>query len=168
MPNIKTVWTAVFVTIVLCLSSCKPLPAVSLTPTATVVAVSNTPRSSANTSQPLLKTTMGDFVIVSARLVDEVQKVKPLAGEKFLLVTLAKPGLVKLVFGEFSLETFGNIIHDSNDEIYILGNDGSRTFSTGMCGWIDDEFVMGFMVPLVDTYTLYWPENSPIDLNIEK
>ena len=111
---------------------------------------------------------MGDFVIASARLVDEVHGDRPPAGEKFLLVVLTQQGLVNLVPGEFSLEIFRNMFTDGKDEIYILGSDGSQTFPTGMCGWVEEEFVMGFTVPLVETYTLYWPGNLPIDLHIEE
>jgi hypothetical protein len=111
---------------------------------------------------------MGDFIIVSARLVDEVHGNKSPTGEKFLLVVLARPNLAKLIPGEFSLESFQNMINDGHDEIYILGNDGSRKFSTGMGGWVEEEFVMGFTVPLLETYTLYWPGNLPIPLDIEE
>jgi hypothetical protein len=150
----KTIWTAVLAAIVLCLSSCKaPAP---------------TPVLDAGTGLPLLKTTMGDFIIVSARLVDEVHGDKPLAGEKFLLVSLARPGLVKLVPGEFSLEDFSAMVRDSGDEIYILGDNGTQTFSTGMGGWIEEEFVMGFRVAVLDKYTLYWPGNLPLDLDVEE
>jgi hypothetical protein len=142
-----------------------PLSSGSLAP---VIEVLNTPISSTNTASPLLKTSMGDFIIVSARLVDEVHGNKSPTGEKFLLVVLARPNLAKLIPGEFSLESFQNMINDGHDEIYILGNDGSRKFSTGMGGWVEEEFVMGFTVPLLETYTLYWPGNLPIPLDIEE
>ncbi|HLO14761.1 MAG TPA: hypothetical protein VK206_08030, partial [Anaerolineales bacterium] len=124
--------------------------------------------SSPTAAQPLLKTAQGDFVILSARLVDEANGVKAQSGEKILLVILSRPGLAKLDPSEFSLETFGNMVHDSNVEIYILGNDGSQTIST-MGGWVGDEFAMGFRVPAgVNTYTLYWTGNSPISLRVEE
>ena len=110
---------------------------------------------------------MGDFVIASARLVDEVHEEKSQAGEKFLLVVLTQPDLTDLIPGEFSLEDFGNMRHNSDGEIYILGSDNSRIIST-MAGWVEDEFAMGFRVPILETYTLYWPGNSPIDLNVSK
>jgi hypothetical protein len=38
-----------------------------------------------------------------------------------------------------------------------------------MSGWVEDEFAMGLRVPLgAETYTLYWPGNSPIDLVAEE
>jgi hypothetical protein len=120
----------------------------------------------ATPSQLNLKTTMGDFLITSVRLVDEVQGDKSQPGEKFLLVTLTQPGLVNLVPGEFSLESFQNMLHASNGQIYVLGNDDSPIIST-MAGWVQDEFVMGFRVPVAESYTLYWPGNSPFELNPE-
>jgi hypothetical protein len=145
-----------------------PLSSISLTPALEETEVLNMPTSSINTTYPLLKTSMGEFVIVSARLVEEVHGDKSPIGEKFLLVVLAQPNLEKLIPGEFSLESFQNMVNDSHGEIYILGNDGSRKFSTGMGGWVEDEFVMGFTVPVVETYTLYWPGNLPIYLEIEE
>jgi hypothetical protein len=117
---------------------------------------------------------MGDFIVISTGLVDEVHGDKAPLGEKFLLIGLARPGLEKLVLGEFSFESFQNMISDSPDEIYVLGSDGSQTPYTGIGGWLDgeeefaDEFVMGFTVPLVETYTLYWTNNPPIRLNIKE
>jgi hypothetical protein len=68
----------------------------------------------------------------------------------------------------FSLEDFANMIHDtSKGKIHILGDDGSETIST-MSGWVDEEFVMGFKVPATaKTYTLFWQDNSPIDIVVE-
>lgn len=164
----KTVLKTILITLVFCLSSCKPS---SFTPSeraTTEVDTVNTSMPGTNPSQPILKTTMGDFVIVSVRFVEEVNGAKPQIGEKILLVFLTQPGSVKLDPAKFSLEEFDNMIHNSDIEIYILGNDGSHTIST-MGGWVDDEFAMGFRVPLeAKMFTLYWSGNSPIDLNIEK
>ena len=124
-----------------------------------------------NTAMPLqqnLKTTMGDFLVVSARLVDEVHDSKAPDGYKFLLIGLARPGLQKLVAGEFSLESFQAMMLEDSDKIYISGKDGSQTFYSQMGGWVEDDFVIGFTVPLIEAYTLYWPNNAPIPLNIEK
>jgi hypothetical protein len=99
-----------------------PLSSNSLTPATEEMEVLNTPTSNANTAYPLLTTSMGDFIIVSARLVDEVHDTKAPPGEKFLLAVLARPNLAKLIPGEFSLESFQNMVNDSQDEIYILGN----------------------------------------------
>jgi hypothetical protein len=116
-------------------------------------------------AQPQVKTSIGDFVIVSARFVEEVNGEKPNSGEKILLVALSQPGMDQLDPATFSLEAFDKMAHDtSKGEIYILGDDGSRTIST-MGGWVDEEFAMGFMVPAAaETYTLFWPDNSPIDI----
>jgi hypothetical protein len=151
-----------------------PLSSISLTPAMEEMEVLDTPTSSANTAYPLLKTSMGDFIVISARLVDEVHGDESPPGEKFLLIGLARPGLEKLVMSEFSFESFQNMISDSPGEIYVLGSDGSQILYRGMGGWLDgenefaDEFVMGFTVPLVETYTLYWNNNPPIRLNIEE
>jgi hypothetical protein len=115
-------------------------------------------------AQQTLRTKMGDFLITSVRRVDEVQGEKSQPTEKFLLLILTQPGVENLVPGEFSLESFQNMIQESNGQIYIFGNDNSPVIST-MAGWVQDEFVMGFRVPIADSYTLYWPGNSPIELH---
>ncbi len=107
---------------------------------------------------------MGDFIITSSRLVDEVHDQKSQPGEKFLLVTLTQPGITNLVPGDFSLETFQKMIQDSNGQIYISEKNGSQHIST-MAGWVQAEFVMGFVVPIMGSYSLYWPGNAPIELN---
>lgn len=124
----------------------------------------------ATPAQQVLKTTMGDFAIVSARLVDEVHDSKAPDGYQFLLIGLAGPDLQKLVPGEFSLETLQATIQKDQNEIYIQGKADSQTFYTQMGGWVDDamdEFVIGFTVPVGGPYTLYWINNPPIPLNVE-
>jgi hypothetical protein len=129
---------------------------------------SDTPMPENDATQPVLKTSMGDFVIVSARFVDEVHGTKPNPGEKILLVILSQPGLERLDPATFFLEDFDKVIHDTSKEpIYILGSDGSETIST-MGGWVDEEFAMGFILPATaKTYTLFWPDNAPIDIVVE-
>ncbi|MFT3895317.1 MAG: hypothetical protein QM730_27140 [Anaerolineales bacterium] len=154
----KTLWVVHSIIAFLLLSACgSPAPAIEtkVDPTATP-------------SQQILKTSMGDFAIVSARLVDEVHDSKAPEGEQFLLIGLAQPDLQKLVPGEFSLETLQDTMLKSQNEIYVLGDDGSQTFYTSMGGWVDDDFVIGFRVPAGGTYTLYWTDNAPIPLKIEK
>ena len=114
---------------------------------------------------PALKTTMGDFVVKSARLVDEVHGQKSPAGQKFLLVTLTKPDLKNLVAGEFSLDTFQKMMQDSSGQIYVSGKDGFQ-FTSTMAGWVGDEFAMGFTVSVLESLTLHWPGNSPIELSL--
>ena len=117
---------------------------------------------------------MGDFIVVSARLVDEAHENKAPSGYKYLLIGLAQPGMKKIVAGEFSFESFQAMASASDGEIYILGSDGTKTDYGGMGGWLDnnepiaDDFVMGFLVPLAETYTFYWPNNTPIPLSIEQ
>ena len=155
----------VLAAIMLCISACKPIPSTPL-PAATEPGALQVSTASPETTQSLLKTELGDFEVAAARLVDEANGVKPATGEKILLVILTQPGMAKLDPTKFSLEGFGNMVHDSNVEIYIFGKDGSRTIST-MSGWVGDEFAMGFRVPVdAGPYTLYWTGNSPIVLNI--
>ncbi len=172
----RTIGISILMTIAFLLSSCTPFSSKSLASgkeeivTLNAPAISTETVSSPDTEYPLLKTTMGDLIIVSARLVDEAHGSKAPPGDKFLLVGLARPGMEKLVMGEFSLEDFRNLILDSNDEIYILRDDASQLFYSGMGGWFtEDDFVMGFTVfqPLPKSYTLYWPDNPPIPLEVE-
>jgi len=106
---------------------------------------------------------MGDFVIQSVSLVDEVHEQKSRPGEKYLLLILAQPDGENLVPGEFSLEDFQKMIQESHGQIYVAGKDGSMSISN-MAGWIQDDFTMGFTVPVVESYTLQWPDNSPLEL----
>ncbi len=154
--KMKAVWNVIPVLVALCISSCSPSSGLPETEEVNTVAP----------SQPILKTTMGDFVITSARLVDEVHDQKSRPGEKFLLLILTQPDLENLVPGEFSLDNFQKMIQDSNGQIYVSGKDGSQFIST-MAGWVQDEFTMGFTVPNVESYTLHWPGNFPIELSLE-
>jgi hypothetical protein len=152
--KMKAIWNVLPVIVALCLASCSPstaLPDKEATKTAP-------------SSQPILKTTMGDFIIASTRLVDEVHDQKSRPGEAFLLVVLTQPDLKNLVPGEFSLDAFQSVVQDSNGQIYVSGKDRSQFIST-MAGWVEDEFAMGFTVPIIESYTLNWPGNSPIELN---
>jgi hypothetical protein len=172
----RTTGISILMTIAFLISSCTPFSSKSSASGKDEIVSLNTPAistetiSSPDTEYPLLKTTMGDFIIVSTRLVDEAHGTVAPPGDKFLLMELARPGMEKLVLGEFPLESFQNLILDNRDDIYVLRNDGSQLFYSGMGGWFtEDEFVIGFTVfqPLPETYTLYWTDNPPIPLNIE-
>lgn len=172
----KTKEISILMMIAFLISSCTPLSSSLSAPVKEEIATLNTPAlstetvSSTDTEYPLLKTTMGDFIIVSARLVDEAHGTIAPPGDKFLLVGFTRPGMEKLVMGEFPLEDFRNLILDGRDEIYILRDDGSQLFYSGMGGWFtEDDFVMGFTVfqPLPKSYTLYWTDNPPIPLDVE-
>jgi hypothetical protein len=153
--KMKTVWIVISVITALCSPACR---ASSELPETEVL-------NPATPSQPNLETSMGVFSISSARLLDEIHDEKAQPGEKFLIVILTQPGLENLVPGKFSLESFQTMIGESNGQIYVLGKDSSRVIST-MAGWIEDEFAMGFRVPIAESYTLYWPGNSPIELTL--
>jgi hypothetical protein len=150
----KAYWSVIPIIVALCISSCSPssgLPEKEASNTATP-------------SQSILKTSMGDFVIASSRLVDEIHDQKSPSGEKFLLVILTHPNLKNLAPAEFSLETFQKTIQDSSGQIYVSGKDDAQFIST-MAGWVQEEFTMGFTVPVAESYTLHWPGNSPIELS---
>lgn len=164
----NSVRIATLAAIMLFISACQPISSTSIPPAATEPNALQASAPGSDSAQPLLKTEQGDFMIASARLVDEANGVKPQAGEKLLLVILTQPNLTNLDPNEFSLESFSNMTHDSNTEIYILGDDDSQTIST-MGGWVGDEFAMGFRVPVdINTYILYWTGNSPIPLRVEE
>jgi hypothetical protein len=169
----KTIWITTSIVITLLMSSCNSLVSNSSTPTPGEPNTLATPTANADTTYPLLITAMGDFAVVSARVVDKAHEDKAPDGYQFLLIGLAQPDLQKIVFGEFPLESFRDMALSSDDnEIYILAGDGSQTPYRGMVGWLDeneavmDDFVMGFVVPMADTYTLCWTTNPPIPLEI--
>ena len=158
--TMKTVWIVISTIAILLVSACGS-PA---KPTETAAVPTATP------AQQILKTSMGDFAIVSVRLVDEVHDSKAPDGYQFLLIGLAQPDLQKLVPGEFLLEKLQATMLKDQNEIYVQGKDGSQTFYTQMGGWIGDtfdDFVIGFTVPVGGTYTLHWINNPPIPLNVE-
>jgi hypothetical protein len=157
LVKVKAVGSVIPIILALLLSSCSPSSGLLKTEEVNTAAP----------SQPLLKTTMGDFAISSARLVDEVHDQKSQPGEEFLLVILTQPSLENLVPGEFSLETFQKMIQDNSGQIFVSGKDGSQFIST-MAGWVEDEFAMGFAVPIIESYTLHWPGNPPIELSPKK
>ena len=143
---------------ILLLASCSPQPGSA----ETEVVSTPTP------SQQTLKTAMGDFVIDSVRLLDEVKDSQAPSGQKFLLIGLVDSNRQKLIPGEFSLESFQATIQESQSDIYIQGKDGSQSYYSHMGGWVEDDFVIGFTVPVEEAYTLYWPDNAPIALNVER
>lgn len=160
----KAVWSALAVIVALCISSCSPSSGLAEPKEVNTVTPAQPALNTAETSQPVLKTSLGDFLIPSARLVDEVHDQKSRSGEKFLLVVLTSSDLKNLDPGKFSLDAFQKMIQDSNGQIYVAGKDNSQFIST-MAGWIEDEFTMGFTVPILETYTLHWLGNSPIELS---
>lgn len=151
--KIKAVWRVILILTALGISSCGLS---SGSPEAEQAA-------GAVPSRPVLTTTMGDLVIASSRLADEVHGQKARSGEKFLLVILTQPNLENLDPGGFSLETFQKMIQENSSQIYVSANDGSQYIST-MAGWVQDEFAVGFAVPVGDSFILYWPANPPIDI----
>ncbi len=161
----KSTLTIVLLVITFGLAACKQAAAPASLATPQTLVASSTPEAEGQAAQAELKTAMGNLLIVSARWVDEVNGVKPEAGEKILLVILSRPGPEALDPGSFSLEEFDKMVHNtSNGEIYILGSDGSRTIST-MGGWVEKEFAMGFKLPeTAKALKLVWPGNPAIDI----
>lgn len=157
--KIKAAWFVIPIVIALSLASCNPSTAVPETEVVETEAVNET-----SSSQPVLKTNLGDFIILSSRLVDEVHEQKSPSGNEFLLVVLTQPDLKNLLPGDFSLEAFQKMVQDSSGKIYVTGKDDTQFIST-MAGWVEDEFTMGFTVSPSESYTLHWPGNSLIELN---
>lgn len=154
MPRkVIPLWSLPCLILALCLAACASPAATSTAaePTATVP------------SQPILKTILGDFMITSTRLAGEVHDQPAPAGMQFLLLTLAQPDQKNLDPGEFSLEAFQKMIQDSAGRIHVSGKDGAPYISN-MAGWVEEEFTLGFTVPVEETYTLDWPGNPPIQL----
>ena len=161
----KTVLISTILVMMIGLTGCKQ--AETPTPLAAIKAlpVTDTPKAAEEATRPVIKTAMGDFLILAARFVDEVNGAKPTSGEKILLVFLSRPNNKPMDPSTFPLEDFDKMIHDtSKGEISILGEDGSRTIST-MGGWVDEDFAIGFRVPVTaKTYQLFWPGNPAIDI----
>lgn len=146
------------------------LGACTTNPPAPQAVIETTPILAASATAEVLtiSTPMGEFVIASARFVEEVNGVKPGPGEKLLLIGLTKPGTDRLDPSSFSLEAFQAMIQDtSQGVIHILGNDGSETIST-MAGWVGPEyteFAMGFRLPgSITAYQLVWPGNDLVSI----
>jgi hypothetical protein len=161
----KTKLISTVLVIMIILSGCKQAATPTPLGATEVLMPTDTTKPENDDTQLVLKTAMGDFLIVAARFVDEVNGVKPEGGEEILLVILSRPGMEQLEPSTFPLETFDKMIHDTTSgEIYILGNDESRTIST-MGGWVNGEFAMGFRLPsTATTLKLFWPGNPPIDI----
>ena len=165
----KTIWTAMLVTMACFLAACQTLSRPNSILVATDEGEANATPAIVTLPPPVLKTDVGELAIVSSRLVSEVKDAKANAGEGILLLTLARPGPVELDPHEFSLEAFQTMVSaEGQGRIYIEGSDGMQATSA-MAGWVQDEFTMGFRVPLgTEPYTLHWPGNSPIELSPEK
>jgi hypothetical protein len=122
---------------------------------------------------PIMHTTMGDFVVSSTRLVDQTKTDTAPDGYKFVLIGLEQSDGQKLVAGKFSFEAFQTMLQDGNGGVYILTADGTKVEYGGMGGWLDgdeevsDDFVFGFLVPVSESYTLYWMDNAPLSLSFE-
>jgi hypothetical protein len=114
-----------------------------------------------------LKTSIGEFEIASARLVDEVHDTKAPEGMKFMLISLTGLDSRPIILGEFDLEDFQKMINEEPGGVRIVGDDGSETRYTQMGGWLDDEFLIGFTVTPAKTYTLKWGDSVTIPLDVE-
>lgn len=128
----------------------------------------------AEADAPILKSSIGDFAVISTRLVNEAHGTAAPEGFQYLLVGLANADQSKLVAGEFSFENFQAMTAENTGKIYVMGSDGSKADYGTMGGWLDsdegvaDDFVLGFLVTPADSYTLYWPDTPAIPLQIAK
>lgn len=162
----KKVSISILLSMVLLLAGCKPAPTLD---------TSHTESSPTETAIPAVlsfTTTIGDFEIAEARLVEEINNTTAQPGAKILILVLRQPGGGRLDPASFSLEAFNQAIHDlSEGQTHITGDDGSDTIST-MAGWTEQgqgDFVIGFQVPEAATkFTFYWPGNEPIELFISE
>jgi hypothetical protein len=125
------------------------------------------PDVTAEPSPPVLKTSMGEFLIGSVSVTDQVKDIEAPQGEQFLLISITYPDGTKPVAGEFSLEDFQAMINSGEGEIFVESDDGTKTMYTQMGGWLEDDFVFGYRVPLAGSYTLHWGGNDPIELDVE-
>lgn len=90
---VKAIRLLTSIALTLLMSSCNSLTPKTATSTVVATTAVATPTSIADTTYPLLKTTMGDFVVLSARLVDRGYEDKAPDGYKFLLIGLVRPDL---------------------------------------------------------------------------
>lgn len=125
------------------------------------------PEVTAEPSPRILKTSMGEFLIDSAWVTDQVKDTEAPEGEQFLLISITFTDGKKPVMGEFSLEDFQTMINSGEGDIYVLSDDGTQSFYTQMGGWLEEDFVFGFRVPVAGAYTLFWAGNDPIALIME-
>lgn len=116
-------------------------------------------------SSPVISTSMGVFEIVSTRLVDEANSTKANPGEKILLVGMTLNG-ISPELGSIPLDEFRDLTQSTtyDDQVHVTGTNDLNAIST-MAGWVNDEFVMGFVVPdTASEFLFYWPGQEPIDL----
>jgi hypothetical protein len=138
----KTYRIALFLVVVITLSACAPRPA----ETAPTVAPA---------APAVLKTSIGDLRVTSARLVDQANSTQAEPGHKILLL-----GLERVDDSPIDLQQF----QDAHVQAFIRGDDDSATTST-MGGFVDGAFSIGFQVPeTLKTYSLEWEGNDPVEI----
>ena len=148
-------------------------PAASATPvppTATVIPPSSTPAPT-STSTPTLaptstptevmvkiSTSLGDILLTKAEIASE----NPM-GEK------AQPGyqILNVLFKSADGKQLdGMAFYNASKAVYVEGDDGSRTNSY-MGGLVSGELMVGFTPPAsAHEFTLFWPGNDPIKLEL--
>jgi hypothetical protein len=140
----------------LSLTACGAQPAApTMTSVPTVAPVATAAVAPTAAAKPVLKTALGDLMVISARFVSEVHGETPAPGLKILLVGLERADGTSIDLQAFQTAQLGT---------HILGDDGSETISP-MAGFVENEFVMGFRLPeTVKTYTLVWPGNDPVKI----
>lgn len=124
-----------------------------------------TPTEAETVRSPVISTSMGVFEIVSAQLVDEANSTKANPGEKILLVGLTLDGKSP-VLGSIALDEFRELTQSTtfDDQVHVTGTNDLNSISN-MAGWVNDEFVMGFLVPdTAGEFLFHWPGLESIDL----
>lgn len=136
-----------------------PIPP-TFTPVPPTITPTVTPRPTATVALVTITTPLGDLVITKAEIVDENpmgQKAAP--GYQILNVSFESADGSPIDGGDF---------YDASREVYVTGDDGSKTKSY-MGGLVSGELIVGFTPPVsAQTFTLYWPGNDPIELDLSK
>lgn len=134
-----------------------PIPP-TFTPVPPTITPTATPPPTATVALVTITTSLGDMIITKAEIVDE----NPM-GEK------AAPGYQILNVSFESADDSpidGMDFYSASQEVYIIGDDGSKTESY-MGGLVSGELIVGFTPPAsAQTFTLYWPNNDPIELDL--
>jgi hypothetical protein len=124
------------------------------------------------TTEPAMATTLkvttslGEFEVVSARMVDEANSTQANPGEKILLVVLTLDGKTPEM-GAIPLDQIQTLTHDSStdEQVHVTGSDNLDVIST-MGGWVDGDFTLGFNIPETATgLVLHWPGQPALDLS---
>ncbi len=113
---------------------------------------------------PEVETSIGTLIINKAEIVETLD----IGGQR------AAPGyqilLVRLKSAKAISENRSDKIMGASEGVYVVGNDGSKT-ERFLGGWESDPnlFSVGFTPPeSASQFTLHWPGNDPIELEVHR